>query len=121
MSTNQLTATPGPTEPAVTFSRTSRAAFLLSYGLLAGASLWGCPEIRSLAVPLAGPFAARLWGHTCGISDLAPQIAYPWLALGLVALPLALRVRRGPWLAPFWVFWAGWLLLGGISMINLLE
>ena len=103
------------------FSKATCTVFLLSYGLLAALSLWGMPEIRSLAVPLAGPFAARLWGHSCGMIDLGPQLAYPWIALGLLAVPLALRERRGLWLIPFWLWWGGWLLPAGISMLNTIE
>lgn len=121
MGTSTLTKSEVPRGPALSFSKLTLAFFLLSYGLLAAASLWAVPEVRSLAGPFAGPFAARLWGHSCGAIDFGPELSDSWIGLGFAAVPLAMRKRRVLWLPPFWLWWIGWLLLAGISMINTLE
>lgn len=75
-------------------------------------------DIRPLFVPLAGPFAARLYGHSCGVSDQGPGLTAAVSIVGGIALGLRLR-WRSPWFtALLALWWFVWLALGFVSMVN---
>lgn len=91
------------------------AEFLLPSLLL----LVSARELAAPFVPLAGPWAARLFGHSCGVDGQTPWIAWTLLGLGAVAGLLAARVRRGWALAPLaLLWWPAWLATGLLSALN---
>ncbi|MDF1800592.1 MAG: hypothetical protein P1V81_15555 [Planctomycetota bacterium] len=80
------------------------------------------PEPVTLAVPLAGPWAARLYGHSCGIDSFAPLAAWGLLALGILCIALIIRVKSTLALLPAAaLWWPAWLFAAFLSVINTLE
>ncbi|MFT5463118.1 MAG: hypothetical protein ACI8QS_002004 [Planctomycetota bacterium] len=72
--------------------------------------------------PLAGPFAARLYGHSCGIDALLPAAAAALLVTGVACVVLAVRVRRPLALVPLaLLWWPAWLFTAFVSVVNASE
>lgn len=78
------------------------------------------PELPTLFAPLAGPWAARLFGHTsCGVDAFAPLAAWGLVAFGLLSLAAILRWRRPLAAAPAaLIWWPAWLLAALVSTAN---
>ena len=77
------------------------------------------PEGPSLLVPLAGPWAARLYGHSCGMDSFSPVGTWGLFAFGLVSLVLAHRAERPLAVLPAaLLWWPAWLVAGVVSAIN---
>jgi len=76
-------------------------------------------ELVALAVPLAGPFAARLYGHSCGVDANLPWATWGLVALGAASLGLALK-RRRLWamLPAALLWWPAWLVAAFVSALN---
>jgi len=80
------------------------------------------PEVPTLLVPLAGPWAARLYGHSCGMDSFSPLGTWGLVILGLVSLAgLAYGLRRQralPTVPAALVWWPAWLGAGFVSVVN---
>ena len=92
--------------------------WILAYGIPAIGFLMVEADVRDFFVPLAGPFAARLYGHSCGMCDHAPGWTAGWTLFGVVALFLKLRFRSHWFTALAILWWLPWLLFGFVSMVN---
>jgi len=80
------------------------------------------PEPATLLVPVAGPWAARLYGHSCGIDSLAPLAAWGLLLLGALCITLVVRVKSPLALLPAAaLWWPAWLFAAFLSVLNTLE
>lgn len=137
------------TNPMVEPARPRRPylGYLLAYVPLALLLFAFHPSAQTLLVPLAGPWAARLFGHSCGMSDTMPAVS---ITLALLALPLfylslapfgraselgeqratesgttrpatKTRTLRRLRHLPLAAWWIVWLLLALISVINTTE
>lgn len=98
----------------------SPRALIVTFVLLIAATLLVTQGPTALA-PLAGPWAARLLGHSCGVYDFLPL---PSILLALAGPPsLYLATRRRPlWRIIPALLWATpWLLAGLVSTVNTLE
>ena len=79
-------------------------------------------DLRALVVPFAGPWAARVFGHSCGIDGQAPVAAWGLLAFGAASIALVCVVRRPLALLPAaLLWWPAWLLSAVISAANAHE
>ena len=79
-------------------------------------------EFLGLLVPLAGPFAARLYGHSCGLDAHAPWLTLGLVVLGLVSGAVVLRLRKiWAWLPLALLWWPAWLLAALVSAANAHE
>ena len=92
--------------------------WILAYGIPAMLLYGADRDIRNAFVPLAGPFAARMYGHSCGMCDHAPGWTAGLTVLGALALYLKLRLRSHGFTALALVWWLAWLLAGFVSMVN---
>jgi len=113
--------TPSPPQAPYDQAHHTRRALILTIAALVAATLLATAGPSALA-PAAGPWAARLLGHSCGISDLLP-IASVLLALaGPLAIYLATRrhLSRAR-LIPLGLWAFLWTLAGLASFINTLE
>ena len=90
------------------------AAFLIPTGL---ALLISSKPINFFAI-LAGPWAARLNGHTCGVVDFSPEVAYGLAGLGVVVVLMANRFRSRSALIPLLLWWTAWTFAALLSLIN---
>ena len=76
-------------------------------------------EAVALAVPFLGPWAAWLYGHSCGLDQAAPFLSVGLAAFGIASLALAWRKRHPLALLPAALFWwPAWLATAGLSALN---
>jgi hypothetical protein len=107
-------------------SRTLLLCSAIPAALIVGASLLVRTEFGSLGVPLLGPCAGLLYGHSdCTLANAAPL--WSWIGTGALALAAGgvVLVRRSPRRLPrasalvVWTLaWSHWGLLGWFSAIN---
>jgi hypothetical protein len=98
------------------------AALLLLYGVPCALAVAMRPYAASLLVPAAGPWAGRLFGHTCGIADRLPTETLLLALGGAVAWALALGLRRRPLARlPLALWWVAWVLAALGCVVNTLE
>jgi hypothetical protein len=94
--------------------------------LITGASLLVRTELPSLGVPLLGPWAGLLYGHSdCTLANVAPR--WSWIGAGALALALAVlalsrrsegRLPRASALVLWTLAWSHWGALGWLSALN---
>ncbi|MEW6073390.1 MAG: hypothetical protein AB1726_12470 [Planctomycetota bacterium] len=103
-------------------SRRGTIAMLVAYGLPVAAAIAMRAAWPSLLVPAAGPWAARLFGHSCGMDGFAPPLTPALAVAGALALGLALLVPRSLFARLFAVlWWIAWVLAALVSIANTLE
>ena len=99
-----------------------RFTLLAELVLPAALALVATGELVAPLVPIAGPFAARLYGHSCGIDAHAPWSTFGLVVLGLGAGALALRVPKvWAWIPLAAVWWPAWLFAALVSAANAHE
>ncbi len=98
--------------------RTRAIAVAVAYAVPALLALAVHASPASLAVPAAGPWAGRLFGHSCGVADGSPALSLALAVAGPVTLALALFVRRGiAARLPLLFWWVAWALLALGSLV----
>ena len=79
-------------------------------------------DALALAVPVAGPWAAWRFGHSCGLDQAMPLPSWGLLLFGIVVWVLFLRRRSLIRLLPVaLVWWPAWLYAAILSAINAQE
>ena len=114
------------THPSLSPTRTRALALLVPTALGLALSLLMRPELATLAAPLLGPWAGRLYGHReCTMAATLPACSWGGVGLGLVAIVATLAARKRAWrfasvalLAVWSLVWNGLALL---SLVNTLE
>ena len=80
------------------------------------------PDEPSFFVVLAGPWSAKIYGHSCGFESNMPWASGGLVAFGLGAAFLAYRVRRSWALVPLGLIWfPAWVLAAGVGILNMLQ
>jgi hypothetical protein len=100
-------------------ARTWTSAALVGYGVPMLLALAVHAAWKSLAVPAAGPWAGRLFGHSCGVADGLPRLSIALAIAGPLTIAMALLVRhRILARVPLALWWVAWVLLALGSEIN---
>lgn len=89
-------------------------AFPPLFGWIASGELLGL-----LAFP-AGPWSAWIHSHSCGFENANPALSWVLLAIGVLAVSLAVRWRGRGWaLLPVLLWWPAWCVSAGVGLINM--
>ncbi|MFT7679901.1 MAG: hypothetical protein ACI8QC_003906 [Planctomycetota bacterium] len=102
------------------YPRWLRVTLVLECGLPSLIFLAMVRDGMALVVPFAGPWAARLYGHSCGVDSFLPAGAWGLLVLGAMSMALAIRFKRPRAVIPAaLLWWPAWLLAALASMANM--
>ena len=106
----------------VPVKRSACLPWYLAYAIPAALFLAiGFEFLHALVAPLAGPFAAQLWGHSCGLSSHLPGPTAALTIAGPLFFLAWLRWRNRWILLPLALWYLAWIAAGFLSMINVYE